>query len=162
MLFCLVIASNITWAGENKIDGYFWKTLTPKEKNVYVAAYIEGISQLNLEIRHQMDVLIGLHDMEKTEENKYLAAYGKETKGYYEENYNYFDIPYRQLVEGLDKIYADFKNKTIRLNDALFLVKSMLKGVNEETLEKSIIFMRKSEEEQKRIINKDFLEMKNK
>lgn len=153
---CFVVTSNIICAEENKIDGYFWEKFTPREKYTFIVGYVEGISFLNLEIRHQMDVLVALYDMEKTEGNKYLSKYGKETKDYYENNYQYFGIPYRQLIDGLDKIYSDFKNKSIKINDALFLVKSMLEGTNEQEIERRMIFLRKSEEEQQRILKKEY------
>lgn len=139
-------------ADEPKLNGYFWENLSPTEKLVFVIAYTKGIDELNIEIRHQMDVLILLHDMKKTEKNKYLAEYGKETKAYYEKNYHYFNIPYRQLVEGIDAIYQDYKNKTITLVDAFSLVKADISGVNKNEFQRRINFMRLPKDEKERII----------
>lgn len=160
IFLCLFVLFPLkTSADELLPDGYFWEKLTPNEKFVYVFAYIEGISEMNLEWRHQMDVLMYLYDMKKNEENKYLAEYGRETKVFYEKHYHYFGIPYRQLIEGVDNIYKEYKNKTIRLKDALSLVKSDIEGTDKKELEQRMIFMRKSEKEQKRISQEllDFL-----
>ncbi len=139
-------------AEEPALNGYFWEKLDPTGRLVYVIAYTKGIGELNIEIRHQMDVLMVLYDMEKTEKNKYLAEYGKETKTYYEKNYHYFNIPYRQLVEGIDAIYQDYKNKTITLVDAFALVKADISGVDKTELQRRMSFMRLPEDEKERVI----------
>jgi hypothetical protein len=162
MLVCLIAFVKTTWAEEMNNNGYFLGKLNPNEKLTYVMGYVEGIGELNTEIRHQMSILVLLYDKEKTQKYKYLAEYGKEMDDYYEKKYHYFNIPYRQFVEGLDKIYADFKNKPIILNDALLLVKQMLEGADEQEIEKRMVFMRKTNQEQERVINKELLEMKNK
>lgn len=148
----LLLSPTKTIANDGKPDGYLWEKLTPNEKFVYVFAYVEGISEMNLEWRHQMDVLRALYELEKNEENKYLAEYGKETKAFYEKHYHYFGIPYRQLIEGINDIYKDYKNKSIRLKDAFSLVRAELNGTDEKELERRKVYMRKSKEEQNRII----------
>jgi hypothetical protein len=150
-----MIFSTKLYAEQPKNNGYFWEKLNPSAKLAYVIWYVEGIGELNLEIRHQMNVITLLYDEEKTEENKYLSKYGKEMGSYFEEHYQYFNIPYRQLVEGIDALYKEYINKTITLVDAIDLVKAEIKGVEKNQIEKRKKFMRLNEEEQGRIMQKD-------
>lgn len=160
-LFSLIIPGKELNAEPSGNNGYFWEKLTPNEKLTYVLGYTEGIGELNAEIRHQMSILVLLYDKEKTQKYKYLAEYGKEMSDYYEENYHYFNIPYRQFVEGIDAIYKEYKNKTITLVDAFELVKAEIKGLDKNELERRMSFMRLTKEEQDRIIQKDTQEKKN-
>ncbi len=146
-----------TCADDRRLDGYFWEILSPKEKFVYVLAYVEGISEMNLEWRHQMDVLMALYDLEKNEKNKHLAEYAKQEKAFYEKSHHFFGIRYRQLVEGTDQIYKDYKNKSIELRDAFSLVRADLDGTDKKELERRMIYMRKSKEERERIILEDLI-----
>ncbi len=160
LLFIFFISSVITintelTAGQFKNNGYFWEKLNPSAKLAYVIGYAEGMGGLNLEIRHQMNVIAELYDLEKTEENKYLSKYGKEMRAYFEENYQYFNIPYQQLVEGINALYKEYTNKTITLVDAIDLVKAEIKGVAKSDLERRKKFMRLTEEEQNRILQKN-------
>lgn len=123
-------------------NGYLWQQFSHDQKMIYVMGYVEGIGYLNLEIRHQMDVLTELNDKE-TESDQSLFEYAHDMKDYYIKNYHYFNIPYQQIVEGLDKVYSDFENKTIKINNAFWLVKFMLEGRSEDEIHKSMIYIRK-------------------
>jgi len=108
-----------------------------------------------------MGVLIELYNMEKNEKNKYLAEYGKEMKAYYEENYNYFNLSFQKLVDGINTVYNEPENNSITLVDALELVKAEIKGVDKKELERRMNFMRLTKEEQNRIIQENVSDKKN-
>lgn len=156
MILCFILTGHAIVKGEDRaINGYYWATLNPKEKLIYVMAYVQGVSLLNEEIRNQMGMLEELYDMDNSEKNMYLAEYGKETSRYYEDNYHYYGILYQQLADGIDDIYKDYTNKTISVDDAFHLVKQRLNGRDEQGIEKSMVFMRKSDQEQGRVIRKE-------
>lgn len=48
----------------------------------------------------------------------------------------------KELVDGLNKFYADFRNRNISINDSLFYVADQLSGVPDEKLNAEILQMR--------------------
>ena len=76
-------------------------------------------------------------------------------KKYYEDNFRYYGVTLVQLLDGIDNLYSDYRNKTIRLSDAFHLVQTEIKGADQKKMEEMKRFMRKSDEEQmNEIINK--------
>ena len=49
-----------------------------------------------------------------------------------------------QLVDGLDKFYSDFRNRRIKVNDAVWLVLNQVAGEPEAEMEKMIENWRKN------------------
>ena len=96
---------------------------------VYALAYVAGFNQMNKHVREMLEVAIGL---EKAD----VAEYAKTMKKYYEDNFRYYGITLIQLVDGIDNLYSDYRNKTIRLSDAFHLVQTEIKGADEKKIEK--------------------------
>lgn len=168
---CITFTSLEAWAAgqqSQEFDGFFWDSLTSKERLVFTAGYVQGISQMNEEIRHQMDVLVELRRLStdpksadrfsEKDRRKYnfLAEYAEETRRHYEKHDHYFGIPYIQLVRGVDAIYKENKNMTIRIKDAFALVRAEIEGTDGKELERRKVFMRMSDEEQLRHIRQEF------
>jgi hypothetical protein len=168
---CVTFTSPLAWTGGRQgqeFDGFFWESLTPKERLVFTAGYVQGIGQMNEGIRLEMDALIELRrrstdpksadQFSEKDRRKYdfLAEYAKENRRHYEEHSHYFNIPHIQLVRGVDEIYKHNKNMTIRIKDAFALVRAQIQGTDEKELERRKVFMRMSEEEQLRYIRRKF------
>jgi len=111
---------SLGFSSEHASDGYFWEKLTKNEKMVYALAYVAGFNQMNKHVREMLEVAIGL---EKAD----VAEYAKTMKKYYEDNFRYYGITLIQLVDGIDNLYSDYRNKTIRLIDAFHLVQTEIK-----------------------------------
>lgn len=149
LILLLLTIPSIGLSSEHASDGYFWEKLTKNEKMVYALAYVAGFNKMNQHVREMLDVAIGL---EKAD----VVEYAKTMKKYYKDNFRYYGITLIQLVDGIDNLYSDYKNKTIRLSDAFHLVQTEIKGVDEKKIEEMKQFMRKSEKDQIKEIMKKF------
>ncbi|TAN35383.1 hypothetical protein EPN27_03965 [Patescibacteria group bacterium] len=69
---------------------------------------------------------------------------GNQTEGLNIGLYRYaiLGITNGQLVEGLNTFYGDFKNKQIKLRDAVYVVKQQIKGASPEEVEAILRFLR--------------------
>ena len=130
-------------------DGYFWEKLTKNEKMAYATGYVVGFNKMNQHVRELLDVAIGL---EKAD----VVEYAKSMKKYYKDNVRYDGFTLAQLLDGIDNLYSDYRNKIIRLSDAFHLVQNEIKGADEKMIEEMKKFMRKSEEDQIKEIMKKF------
>ncbi len=145
LILLLLSAPSIGFSG----DGYFWEKLTKNERMAYATGYVTGFNKMNQHVRDMLDVAIGL---EKAD----VVEYAKTMKKYYKDNFRYYGFTLVQLVDGIDNLYSDYRNKTIRLSDAFHLVQTEIKGADEKKIEKMKQFMRKSEEDQIKEFMKKF------
>jgi hypothetical protein len=113
-----------------------------------VIGYVSGFNKMNRHNRDMMDLAIGLYAYEKNEKNKHIADYAKGMRKFYEENMHYYGIPLIQLLEGIDTLYSDYKNKPIKIADAFHVVKLEIVGEDSIKIEEVKKNMRKSEERQ--------------
>lgn len=56
--------------------------------------------------------------------------------------YGVYSITTGQIVEGLDKLYEDFKNRRIKIQDAIYVVKKQIRGATEEEVEGILQYLR--------------------
>ena len=72
-------------------------------------------------------------------------ALSRVAKSYSELSQRYFrNVTVGQLVDGLDVFYSDFRNRTIRVHDAIWLVVNQIAGTPQEELEKMVENWRRS------------------
>jgi hypothetical protein len=57
-------------------------------------------------------------------------------------SYGIIEITNGQLVEGLNAFYNDFKNKQVKIWDAIYVVKKQIKGASTEEIEAVLQFLR--------------------
>ena len=63
------------------------------------------------------------------------------------------EISNTQIVEGLNQLYSDFKNRQIKLHEAIYVVKKQIKGASEEEIHAVLEYLRATENE------RDFLKL---
>jgi hypothetical protein len=56
--------------------------------------------------------------------------------------YAIIEITNGQLVEGLNLLFDDFKNKQIKVRDAIYVVKKQIKGASPEEIEATLQYLR--------------------
>ncbi len=64
-------------------------------------------------------------------------------------NYAIYEITAGQIVAGLDKLYEDFKNRRIRVQDAIYIVRKQIKGASEEEVEAALQYLRSDKDSEK-------------
>ena len=55
-----------------------------------------------------------------------------------------------QLIDGLNVLYGDFKNKGIKIRDAIYIVKKQIKGASSEDIEAALQYLRADKDDSKR------------
>lgn len=60
-----------------------------------------------------------------------------------------------QLMEGLDKLYEDFKNRGILMADAIFVVKKQIQGTPQEDIDRILIYLRSGKVNHRSLVVED-------
>lgn len=60
-----------------------------------------------------------------------------------------------QFIEGLDKLYEDFKNRNIDLHNAIYVVKKQIEGASEEEIEAILQYLRADQKDLSKLKYKD-------
>lgn len=55
---------------------------------------------------------------------------------------SFSDIPPKQLMDGLTILYADFKNQSIPVRQAILVVRKQIKGTKQEDIERILLYLR--------------------
>ena len=63
--------------------------------------------------------------------------------------YLIIEITNNQLVDGLDLFFSDFKNKQIKLRDAIYVVKKQIKGASPDEIEAILQYLRSDKDSKK-------------
>jgi hypothetical protein len=161
VFLCLLIFpiyANAEKIAEN-LDGNDWTTMTAIMKTTFIAGVVAGSNSIiktnlyNLGIRAITDKIDCDSPKAKKMFLEYMNFYNKSKKNAFSrndidlvlcENHNYlkgfgfYGVTVGQLVEGVDSLYSDFKNKRIKIIEALGVVKEQINGESPEETEKLI------------------------
>ena len=123
-------------ADENRRDGNWWRAETEATRTVYVVGFFDG-----LELGHNFSFWAtktadGKMDMEAA--SKALTSF-LEYKDKYLKN-----VKSGQLADGLTSFYEDFRNRSITISDAVWIVLNSIAGKPQTELDKMIENFRKS------------------
>jgi len=75
----------------------------------------------------------------------YLVSLGIKKNNHYLsqlQKYCLYNISVRQLVDGLDAFYQDFRNRDIKIGDAIYIVKRQIIGEDEEVIKRIIKYLK--------------------
>lgn len=121
------------WAGWTWLPESFKKEsrtpipqLTGKAKE-----YFENLTEVEKKHYRAAEKLIFLLNEKAKEVMTTLYSYEKREHGLY-------GLTFGQLVAGLDEFYKDFRNKQIKVRDAIYVVKMQLEGMPEEAVQRSV------------------------
>jgi hypothetical protein len=115
----------------NARDGADWKSSSQSMKLGYVIGFVDAAAWASANVDGALAVLKSLSQKDR----KMLS----ETK----DVWNYFGIKYRQLTEGMDSFYADYRNSAIKWDRALSYVRDTINGEPQDSLERELEFERK-------------------
>lgn len=71
-----------------------------------------------------------------------LLGYSIESSNNHLYRYSTMGTTNAQFVEGIDAFYGDFKNKQIKLSEAVYVVKKQIKGASPDEIEAILQFLR--------------------
>lgn len=144
-----------------KFNGNAWRELSRTSKSFFIGGFMSGSGYV---IESNISPLYGPYDKEKgsnissrlfklndNEMQKNLFS-GDDLFlyfNYYQEirntnllKFNIVNITNEQISDGLDRLYEDFKNRGIKLADAIYVVQKQIKGATEEEIEAILQYLR--------------------
>lgn len=130
---CLGFASSAYAQGSPTIDGNWWNSRERTAKNYILLGFIQG-----MELGKRFSQWQGVQG------NK-IQGWVVETNDFY---LKYFDAyvaekPMSQFVDGLDDLYKDFRNRSIDLPSALWVVMNQIAGKTQPEIDKLLEASRK-------------------
>lgn len=115
--------------GFEKQDGYWWNDLPDtRAKLFYVIGVVKGLQLAR--IISYMGGVGGVGGLTESELTRWDDAYSARRNKYFNKN-----IINGQIVEGLDKLYSDYRNKNLEIEFAIIIVGLDLSGASEESAE---------------------------
>jgi hypothetical protein len=107
------------YADSRNPNGNDWNSWKLDNKVGYVHGYIDGSN----------GVFLGIFETGEIPSQKL----GK---------YLFTDMTIRQIIDGLDTFYYDFKNRSIPVVLGIYVVKKQIKGASQDDIEKILIWLR--------------------
>jgi hypothetical protein len=112
-------------------DGFAWNRSSQSWKLGYVTGFVDAASWASGNVDGAVHVLKSL----SPSDSKILTE-GKKV-------WDYYNIPYAQLVDGMNGFYADNLNKAIKWDRALSYVRDCIHGESKDYLDTELNFERK-------------------
>jgi len=131
MLFiicCLFLFHSLAFADWFTPNGNDWNSWGKDRKTYYTLGFFSGV------IYTILGIAIESHErsLEDDEHIKIVSKY----------SLTYSGISISQLVDGLDLLYTDFKNRRILIRDGIHVVKNQLIGVPTGDIERILLWLR--------------------
>jgi hypothetical protein len=127
------------------LDGNEWQEWDENEKIMFTMGFLTGsdyVVEGNMNETNQ-DLKKGVTEKGETVSEFLLgAALEENSRNINLERYSIYNISVGQIVDGVDILYKDFKNKGINIPDAIYVVKRQIEGTSPEDIEKILIFLR--------------------
>ena len=145
LVVSVILALIFTTPGSGDIfknNGNDWRGLEVSAKIYYVTGFIAG----SRAVSEGYDSYECTLDSKADE--KFLSVYSKkELKGMCliikeTRRLNIFDITVDTIVKGLDQFYSDYKNRSIKMKDAVYVVKGQIEGRSEMDINHILLYLR--------------------
>lgn len=142
VFICSLTAFSQTMKPTGDRDGYYWEERSELEKLLFLDGFIYGIDKASGIVLSGgvLDIAKGQLRGEEIERLGQIAA---KAYSWINEFYDCHNIPYGEIMNGIDNIYKDFANKRIWLHFIIKLVTDKIKGkIDEKGVEKRLVLLR--------------------
>jgi hypothetical protein len=129
--FVLTLLAGLPFAvaDDNRRDGNWWLNQPKTTRAIYAVGFFDG-----MDLGHVFS--FWKYASDKKSQQTWIPltweSYGEYTQKYLN------NVTAGQLIEGLDSFYSDYRNRRIRVSDAVWLVANSIAGTPEEQLNKMI------------------------
>jgi len=137
-----IFLSSAHSAEQPVLDGSFWNKMTESQRKAYVMGIFEGLNYGHWEVR--LDLLQEAKDHPLSGINP--AALEDWVTTFAAKNYlksKGSRITAAQVVSGITKLYADYRNQQIPIVSLVDVVTESIEGSSNQDIEKRLIEMRK-------------------
>ena len=132
LLACLFIVPTFAQTSSER-DGNWWREQSKDFKYAYVVGIFDG-----LEVGYDFSYLdFGESPEDKACLSKVEASFNKHRVRYLK------NVTNGQVVDGLNELYSDYKNRRIKIRAAFFLVLQSIAGLSKDELQKEIELQRR-------------------
>lgn len=149
---CLIMLLARCGYGANNLgdlDGNEWQEMEGIEKTVFIEGFLIGSNYVVEENKCEDMQLINRLTTEsgkKVSEFDRGMAENEKIGNIILQRFSFYNITVGQIMEGLDILYKDFKNKGIKVSDAIYVVKRQIEGTSPVDIEKILIYLRSGKE----------------
>jgi hypothetical protein len=119
IICCLVIVRSTAFADSHNPNGSDWNNWEKDMEIGYVHGFTHGANTM----------FIGIFIIGETP-NRNLAGYV------------ITGMTLGQLIDGIDILYSDFKNRSVSLDHAIYVVYKQIKGTSQDDIEKILLWLR--------------------
>jgi len=153
-----LIFSNTSFSSEYKFDGYAWNEQDYNSKHMYVYGYLDGLSMADrvyIDTIRNYSNLLDPFSIYKGQSPKvipkeeYLKNFGFQCSDQVRNYINNWLISIvslsdlKQIIDGMDSFYSDYRNKKILAEDALVWVcHSLIGKTPEDVMQRMLEFLR--------------------
>jgi hypothetical protein len=140
--FLLLLVFGSANAGTGR-DGGWWPHLSLAEKVMYINGFLDG--QTFAHTRFNMNIFEALQDPKtgKYDPSRNPGIIALQTVSQDEFKSGFNGVSPEQIIKGLDKVYADYRNLRIEVADALDVVVKSISGSTDLQYESVLEFYRK-------------------
>jgi len=121
VVLLVLLATGIAQGQQEKPNGFWWLNSSETFKVGFVSGYVEAINRAYQSTKWRC---LGESLESKTKWTEKEAAECVSPVA----AYDFTNIRFGQLVDGVDEFYKDFRNKNIHINAALDYVRDQLRG----------------------------------
>jgi len=134
LLFIFFIVPSHTVAGENRRDGNWWRGEDKYARITYVTGFFDG-----MDLGHRFSYWEFTNKKELEDcIYKVITSYDNFCDKYFK------NVTNGQIVDGLDSFYADFRNRSIVVHSAVWVVVNSIAGTPKKTIDALIENLRRN------------------
>ncbi len=142
-VFVLAMFIGVAHAGEQpNFNGIFWKQMSQSQRDLFVMGLLEGMSYGHWNVRLALMQEATDHPPKGVESNL-MKNWATEFSAKDYLNKKASNITAAQVVSGISKLYADYRNQQIPVVSLIDVVTESIKGASNNEIEKHLLEMRK-------------------
>ncbi len=139
----LTMLIGVTHAREQpELKGTFWQKMSQSQRDLFVIGILEGINYGRWDVRLTL-VKEAENHPPKGVESKLMKSWATDFSAKDYLNHKATNVTAAQVVSGITKMYADYRNQQIPIVSLVDVVAESIKGASNEETEKRLLDMRK-------------------
>lgn len=127
LVIIFITYSSLSYSNDEPRNGNYWREMDYSSRLDYVVGFFDGI-HLGYEFSYW-----GLNSENGPDCNVEVYNSFSRYCGFFLKN-----VTNDQIVDGLNEFYQDYRNRSIRVPDAIWIVLNMIAGVDNSALEEMI------------------------
>lgn len=151
LFFCLLLLGSIVKLSfseeyrkysEPTIDGYKWTSFDRSWKLGFATGFLWGVVTATSEGVGRLQRFASMAIFKTAEVDPKTKEYVDETPGDFLKRLDLSEITSGQIVDGLDNFYKDYRNMTILVEEAIWIVKLEIRGAPQEFIDEEARLLR--------------------